>query len=103
MTELYYNSSLDGIGLPGLLNYTNNLVNGYFGTAFLVMIWIVIFFVGSKSEWRMSNVITTTFFITFVTAMILSIIITINSQVMWILGIGIAIGIFWMMIEGKRG
>jgi hypothetical protein len=52
-------------------HYANSIVDGWFSNLFIGFLWIVIAYTLSKSEWKMSNVMSFTFFLTFILAIIL--------------------------------
>jgi hypothetical protein len=100
-TEPYYDSSY-GTGFEGFLNYANILVNGWFVNVFLALIWIVTVYTLSKSEWKMPGILSFAFFITFITAMIMRLFITsMNELVLFMLGVGLAISVFWAVIMDR--
>jgi len=101
MTEPYYNVTSHGTGIEGFMNYTNVLVDGYMSIAFLVFIWLASVYVGSKSEWKLSSVITFSFFITLISAMIIRLFTIVNEILIFVCIFGLSISIFWMIIEGR--
>ena len=101
MTEPYYNATAHGLGIEGFMNYANVLVDGWMATAFLVFIWLASIYVGSKSEWKMSNVVAFSFFITFISAMIMRLFTIVNEIAIFASVFGLGISIFWMVTEGR--
>lgn len=101
MTEPYYNVSW-GEGIPGVLNYTNSLVDGWLVNLFLIFTFIVMTYVGSKSEWKITNVVATSCFVTFVAAMIFSLMVEVNTILLFVLGIGLGVSVFIMILESKK-
>jgi hypothetical protein len=99
MTEPYYNASLHGNGFEGLINYANVLVDGWFVNAFLITMFIISVYVLSKSEWKISGVLSFSFFLCFLTAIIFKIFTAVNEMVIFMIGIGLAGSIFWSIIS----
>ena len=61
MVEPYYNLSY-GTGFEGFINYANVIVDGWLVNAFLILIFSLSMFVLSKSEWKMSGILSFSFF-----------------------------------------
>ena len=57
MPEGYYNISY-GQGMEGVLNYVNEITDGFFASFFIIFIFIVSTYTLSKSEWKMNSVLT---------------------------------------------
>ena len=96
--EPYYNSSY-GTGFEGILNYTNELVNGWFITAFLAFVWIASLFVMSKGEWKMSSSVGFASLLCFILAMIFKLFLDVSNLVLYIFIILIAISIAWSIMD----
>jgi hypothetical protein len=101
MTEPYFNPQVHGLGLEGFLNYANTLVNGWFVNLFLAIIWIVTVYTLSKSEWKMSGIVSFAFFITFMSAMIMRLFTQVSEFIIFGLAVGLAASVFWAIITGK--
>ena len=99
MTELYYNATTDGPGIEGFMNYANTLVNGWMATSFIVFIWLSSIYIGSKSEWKLSGVMSFSFFLSLISAMIMRLFTIVNQTVIFVCIFGLGISIFWMVIE----
>ena len=100
-TEPYFDSSY-GTGLEGFLDYGNQLVSGWFVIAFLAVIWIVIVYTLSKSNWKMPAISSFAFFVTFITAIIMRLFITsMNEAIIFTLGVGLAGSIFWAVVMDR--
>jgi len=99
MTETYYNAATDGLGIEGFLNWANLTVDGWMASAFLFFIWLSIVYVGSKSEWKLSGIVTFGFFVCFISSMIFKVFTTVNPMAIYLIIFGLAGGIFWMVIE----
>ena len=99
MTEPYYNLSLHGPGMEGFVNYANLLVDGWMSILFICFIWLVVLFVGSKSEWKLSGVMAFDFLICLIAAMIISLFTVVNGVLLFICFFGLGGSIFWMVIQ----
>jgi hypothetical protein len=99
MTEAYYNATAHGTGIEGFINYANILVDGWFATMFIVFIWLSSVYVGSKSDWKLSGVMSFSFFLCLVSAMIMRLFTIVNETVIFVCIFGLGISIFWMVIE----
>lgn len=99
MTEPYYNVTAHGPGIEGFFNYANVLVDGWMSTLFITFIWLATVFVGSKSEWKQSGVISFSFFICLISAMIIRLFTIVNETVIFVCIFGLGASIFWMVIE----
>lgn len=93
MTDGFYNVSY-GPGMEGVLNYCNEVTGGWFANLFLIFIFIVSTYTLSKSEWKMNSTLTFSFFLIFITSMIMRLFLRVNALVMYIAIIGLAITIF---------
>ena len=99
MTEAYYNATAHGTGIEGFLNYANVLVDGWFATMFIVFIWLSSVYVGSKSDWKLSGVMSFSFFLCLVSAMIMRLFTIVNETVIFVCIFGLGVSIFLMVIE----
>ena len=101
MTEPIFNSTY-GNGFEGLLNYSNELVGGMFVNAFLFVVFVITTYVLSKSEWKMSAVLSFSFFVCLLIAMIFKLFTTVAEAVIFILIIGLAGSVLWSIISAKE-
>ena len=101
MADPYYDPLVDGYGLEGVVNFANTYSEGWMVNLFLLMIWIVSTYVLSKSEYKMANVLTFTFLLTFLLAIIFSLFITINPYIIFFTSIGFVGALVWSIIGGK--
>jgi len=99
MTETYYDPVTDGIGIEGFLNWANLSVDGWMANAFLFFVWMSFVYVGSKSEWKLSNVMAFSFFTCLITSMILSIFTTVNLVAIFVIIFGLAGSVLWAVFE----
>jgi len=99
MTEPYYNLSEHGPGMEGFVNYANVLVNGWLSILFILFIWLATIYVGSKSEWKMSGVMSFAFLLCLISSAILSLFTVVNEILVFIIIFGLGASIFWMVIE----
>ena len=93
MTTPYYNVSY-GVGFEGIMNYVNEIVNTWFANLFLLFIFIVTFYTLSKSEWKMNSVLTYSFLVVFISAIIMRLFMRVNILIVYISILGLAITIF---------
>lgn len=100
-TEPYFNSSY-GLGLEGFLNYTNLLIDGWLVTAFLAFIWIVVFYVMSKSGWEGVSAAGFAFLVSFIGSLFFALFTTISSYTIFINAIGLGGCIFLSIIKGRN-
>ncbi len=98
MTEIYYDATVDGIGIEGFLNWANLSVEGWMATAFLFFIWLSFVYVGSKSEWKLANVMAFSFFICLLASMIFSVFTTVNIIATFVIIFGLAGSVLWSVI-----
>jgi hypothetical protein len=100
-TADFYNATTYGGGIEGILNWGNTWTDGIFANIFLVMIWIVSSYVLSKSEWKMSNVITFTSFLTFLLAVIMSLFMTVNGYIIFFSSVVFVVALVVSIIDRK--
>jgi len=93
MTDPFYNISY-GPGMEGILNYCNEITDGWFANLFLIFIFVSTTFVLSKSEWKMNSVLSYSFFVTLVTALVMSLFVELNGYIVYISVIGLALSVF---------
>ena len=98
--EPYYNTSY-GTGLEGMVNYTNELVGGFMGVTFIVSIYIIMIYVLSKGEWKMSANLTFTSFICLLLSWILSLFISMPEKFLYLQAIMLAGSVIWSVIENQ--
>ena len=99
MTEAYYNITADGPGIEGFMNYANTLVDGWMSILFIFFVWAATVFVGSKSEWKMSGVMSFAFLLCLISAAIMSLFTVVNEILVFVIIFGLGASIFWMVIE----
>jgi len=99
--EPYYNSSY-GPGIEGVLNYDNSLVNGYFVVAFLAFIWLVIYVGMSKAGYNEPTGTSFAFLLSLITSFFFALFTTVPTYVIFVLAVGLAGSIFWMIIKGRE-
>lgn len=100
MTEPYYNLSY-GTGLEGVMNYTNSLVNNMLGVTFIASLFIIMIYVLSKSEWKMSANIVFTSFTCLLLTWILGLFIVISERFLYVLALILAGSVIWSVIENQ--
>lgn len=100
MAQPYYNASY-GNGLEGFMNYANLLVDGWMVNAFLFFVFTISVYVLNKSEWKTSGVVSFSFFMCFITALIFRLFTVVNEMTMFIIIIGLAGSIFWSILNDK--
>ena len=93
MVDGFYNSSF-GPGIEGVINYCNTITDGWFSNLFLIFIFIVSTYSLSKSEWKMNSALTFSFFLVFLSAMIMRVFMQINALIIYVAIIGLAITVF---------
>lgn len=93
MTTPFYNSSY-GSGIEGVMNYVNTITNTWFSNLFLLFIFTVTMYTLSKSEWKMNSALTFSFFLIFISTMIMRLFMQINPLVMYITILGLGITVF---------
>ena len=101
MVEPYYNTTY-GTGIEGVGNYVNELTGQLFAPVFLFSMWIIMFFVLGKSEWKMSANFTFTSFMVLLMTWIMGLFITISPRFMFTLSLMLGIGIVWSMFESNK-
>lgn len=99
--EPYYNISY-GQGFGGVINYTNTLVDGYLVMAFVAFLYIIIMFVGSKGEWKLSGVSAVASLLCLITAMGFRLITTVNDLVIYASALILAISVGAMYVGGRQ-
>lgn len=99
--EPYYDATTHGFGIEGFMNYANVLVDGWMAVMFITFIWLATVFVGSKSEWKLSGVLSFSFLLCLVSSMILRLFTIVNELVIFVCIFGLGASIFWMVIEGR--
>jgi len=102
MVEPYYNLSY-GTGLEGVTNYANELVDGLMGVTFIVSMYVVMIYVLSKSEWKMSANIVFTSFVCLMLTWFLSLFISIPEKFVYIQAILLAGSVIWSVIDNQSG
>jgi len=101
MTQPYYNITAHGPGIEGFMNYANVLVEGWMATAFVVFIWLITMYVGSKSEWNIKSVLAFSFFISLVTIMIIRLFTVVNEILVFVCIFGLGLSVFLMIIDKR--
>jgi len=101
MTDTFFNPVVDGSGIEGLFNWSNTYTDGWFSLSFLVMVWIVSTYVLSKSEWKMSNVLTFTSLLTFLLAVIMGLFTAVNGYLIFFSSIVFIVALAWSIIDRK--
>lgn len=101
MVETFYNPTVEGLGIEGLLNWANSYTEGWFASAFIVFIWIVSTYVLSKSEWKLSNVLTFTSLLTFLLSIIMSLFMTVNGYLIFFSSIVFVISLVWSIVDRR--
>lgn len=101
--EPYFNNSF-GRGMEGLINYVNvGLFEGWMIIIFLAVLWVIGVRVGSKSEWKMSNVIAYVSLTCLLLSWIASLFTVVNELAIYIFAILTATGVVWSLFEiGSR-
>lgn len=99
--EPYYNSSY-GLGIEGILNYTNELVDGYFILAFLAFIWGVTYMGTSKANYNEPACLAFAFLLTFISSLFFTLFTTVSNYAIFLSAFGLAGSIFWMIIKGRE-
>jgi len=99
MVDTFYNPLTDGPGLEGLLSWSNTYSEGWFSAAFLVMIWIVSTYVLSKSEWKMSNVVTFSSLLVFLLSVIMSLFLAVNGYLIFASSVVFIVGLVFSIIN----
>jgi len=102
MTEAYYTPSVDGIGIEGVLNYTNNLVGGFMSIAFLSAIWIIMIYVLSKSEWKLSSIVSYSTFTVLILSWITKLFMVVSEKFIFALALILALSIVWSILEANK-
>jgi Cu/Ag efflux pump CusA len=93
MVDGFYNVSY-GPGMEGILNYCNEITNTLFSSLFLIFIFVVCVYTLAKSEWKMNSVLTYSFFLIFVSSMIMQLFLRVNPLIVYVSIIGMAISAF---------
>ena len=96
-----FNTTLYNPDFGGFLSFVNEGVGGWFANLFLLMVFIVATYVGSKGEHKMSNVLSLSFLTCFILGMILKLMMNVQEQVLFAIGAGLAISVFWSVIESR--
>ena len=102
MTEQFYNLSY-GQGLEGVLNYINvglfDEVPGIVMTVFLSVIYAIMLYVLSKSEWKMSAIVAFSTFTILVLSFIVKLFTHVSERFIFVLAIILAGSVVWSMLE----
>ena len=101
MAEEYYNSTFSGQGFEGILNYANSLVNNLLGVAFIFTLFVIMIYVLSKSEWKMSANLVFTSFVCLLLSWIFSLFIVMPEKFLYFLAILLAGSVIWSVIENQ--
>lgn len=101
MTTPFYNLSY-GAGFEGILNYTNEITNGWFGNLFIAFIFIATLVTLSKSDYKIPGVLSFCFVLTLITSMIFSLFMEIEPYIIFISIIGLGISVAWGIITKNR-
>jgi len=98
----FLNSSVDGQGMEGLLNFANTSSNNLFVPLFLFVLYgLAIYVASSKSEYKIGGWIMLISFIFSILSWILQTITPFNQIVIFIFAIGILVGIVISLIESN--
>lgn len=90
----------DENGILGLFQYVNSVSDGIFFSIFLGVIWIVTFIIGARISSPAKSLVFSSF-IGMILAMILATLGFINPKSMYLLILGLAIGLFWLKQENS--
>lgn len=93
MADPFYNISY-GPGMEGILNYVNEITSGWFANLFLLFIFIISMYTLTKSEWKLNSVLAFSFFLIFITSMVMRLFIKVNILIMYVAIIGLAVTVF---------
>ena len=102
MVEAYYNLSF-GSGVEGVISYANSIVNDLLGIVFICSLFIIMIYVLSKSEWKMSANLVFTSFICLLLTWVFSLFIAISEKFLYLLAIILAFSVIWSVIENQSG
>ena len=98
----YMNETLDGVGLEGLISYSNRLTDNWMISAFLLIFYALSIYVFSKSEWKLGGIVAYCSFFFFLLGMIAQIFTTVNQMIIFIFFVGILVGIIMTFIENAK-
>jgi len=98
----YFNMSADGVGLEGLLNWTNGITDNWFVPIFLLVFYGLAIFLASKSEYKMGAWVGWISFLFALLGAIAQTFTQFNQMVIFIFVIGIAVGVVMSFIENAK-
>ena len=101
MTEIYYNATEHGFGLEGIINYTNTLIDGMLGISFISVLFVIMMFVLSKSDWKTSANLVYTSFVCMLLSWTLSLFIEMNELFLYALTLIFAGSIIFSIIDNQ--
>ena len=93
MTTPFYDASY-GPAMEGILNYANVITDGWFANLFLIFIFTITTYTLSKSEWKLNSVLTFSFFLVFISAMIMRLFMQVNEIILYGSIFALAITVF---------
>lgn len=96
--EPYYNESY-GQGLEGITNYANSYVDNTLGIVFIGVLYIIMLYNLSKSEWKFSASLAFTSIVCLLISWIFSLFITFSVKFLYLQAVVVAISVVWSIID----
>ena len=98
----YFNASVDGFGMEGLISYASRITDNWMPALFLLVFYALSIYVGSKGKYSMGGIVSFSSLLFFILSWIMQAITPINQIVIFIFFIGIIVGIAMTFIESAK-
>lgn len=99
----YINNTLDGVGAESLVSFANRTMDYYLIPLFIGVFYILALYLASRNEYKMGGQIILISLIFFILGMIAQVWTQFNQMIMFILGLGLLVGIIVSFVENARG
>ena len=98
----YFNQTLDGKGIEGLVSYSNRLTNYWMLPTFMLILYGLAIYVWSKTEWKLGSGVIYISTLFFILSWIPQTFTIMQQMVIFIFFIGIIVGIVMTFIENAK-
>lgn len=99
----YYNDSVWGKGIEGFVDYSNSIVDGWMANLFIIVLYIVIIRLLSKSEWKWGPIISYTSFGVLLIGATIKLMTDVHELILIALALMIGVGVIVSFIENSQG
>jgi len=98
----YLNTSIDGQGLEGLMNFANRTMDYYLIPIFLFVFYGLAIYISTRNEYKLGGQISFVSFVFFILAMIAQTFTEFNQLVIFVFAIGMVVGVVMSFVENAK-